>query len=464
MRTRAVREGSVGLFFLLGVGIFAGLFLWLRGLSVGERTYKAVIEFPRVNGMQEGAAVRFRGVNVGKISALRPLPNGVEVDVAISPADLLIPRDVLVEANQSGIISEVSVDITPRKQLSEGAVAAKPLDPNCDRNLIVCNGSRLQGQIGISTDEFIRSSTRFLNVYSNEELYSNVNAAARNASIAAAQVAQLTRELSTLSKVTQRQVSSFSATNSSVQKAVNQLSASSDKTAAQFRLTATDVSRLVQNLDSLVTTNRSSLVTVLNNLTQTSQQLRTTVNSLTPTVNRVTQGKLIDNLETLTANAAQASANLRDASNTLNNPNNIVVLQQTLDSARVTFQNAQKITSDLDELTGDPAFRDNLRQLVNGLSGLVSSTQQLQQQIQVAESLNSVKAAVNNSESGSLSLDSNAQAIPQISTWDRASLSTVKKSQLPIAYPATSSTKIIEPPASNSLPPWLLKLKQSSKQ
>ena len=206
-----------------------------------------------------------------------------------------------------------------------------------------------------------------------------------------------------------------------------------------------------------MTTNRSSLVTVLNNLTQTSQQLRTTVNSLTPTVNRVTQGKLIDNLETLTANAAQASANLRDASNTLNNPNNILVLQQTLDSARVTFQNAQKITSDLDELTGDPAFRDNLRQLVNGLSGLVSSTQQLQQQIQVAESLDSVKAAVKNSESGSLSLDSNAQAIPQI-------LSTVEKSQLPITYPATSSTKIIEPPATNSLPPWLLKLKQSSKQ
>jgi len=61
------------------------------------------------------------------------------------------------------------------------------------------------------------------------------------------------------------------------------------------------------------------------------------------------------------------------------------VLQQTLDSARVTFQNAQKITSDLDELTGDPAFRENIRQLINGLSGLVSSTQQLQQQVEVAE-------------------------------------------------------------------------------
>jgi phospholipid/cholesterol/gamma-HCH transport system substrate-binding protein len=130
----------------------------------------------------------------------------------------------------------------------------------------------------------------------------------------------------------------------------------------------------------------------------------------------------------------------------------------------VTFQNAQKITSDLDELTGDPAFRDNLRELVNGLSGLVSSTQQLQQQIQVAESLDSVKAAVNNSESGSLSLDSNAQPIPQISTWDRANLSTAEKSQQPIIHPARTSRKMVEPPATNSLPPWLLQLKQSSKQ
>jgi phospholipid/cholesterol/gamma-HCH transport system substrate-binding protein len=48
----------------------------------------------------------------------------------------------------------------------------------------------------------------------------------------------------------------------------------------------------------------------------------------------------------------------------------------------------------LDELTGDPNFRQNLRQLVNGLSGLVSSTQQMQQQVQVANTIDSVKAAV----------------------------------------------------------------------
>ncbi len=464
MRTRAVREGSVGLLFLLGLGLFAGLFLWLRGLSIGERTYRAVINFPRVNGLQQGAPVRFRGVNVGKISAVRPQPNGVEVDADITPADLIIPRDVIVEANQSGIISEVSVDITPRQELATAEVAALPLEPNCDRTLIVCNGSQLQGQIGISTDEFIRSSTRFLQVYSNEELYKNVNAAARNASIAADQVSQLTRELSSLTKVTRQQVSSFSTTTNSVEKAVNQLSATTTKTATSFgatadqiRLTAAGANRLIANLDNLLTTNRSSLVTALNNLTQTSQQLRSTVNSLTPALNRVNQGELIQNLETLTANAAQASANMRDVSNALNNPTNLLTLQQTLDSARVTFQNAQKISSDLDELTGDPAFRNNVRDLINGLSSLVSSTQQLQQQVQVTQTLDSVTSVVKNPEADTLNLNSKV-AIPKIPTLDRKFAPSEKTQSK--TYIADTNR---QSPIKEMQPQWLLDLKESSK-
>lgn len=443
MQTRAVREGSVGLLVLLGIGIIGGLFFWLRGVTFGERKYNVLIEFPNVNGLQPGAPVRFRGVNVGKISNVNPRSNGVEVEVEISPADLVIPRDVLVEANQSGIISEVSIDITPQDQIKTGEVAALPLDPKCDRSLIVCNGSQLQGQIGISTDEFIRSSTRFLNVYSNEQLYNNINAAAKNASIAAAEVSNLTRELASLTKVTRQQVSGFSATTNSIQKAANQLTTTTDKTATQFRSTAADVSRLVNNLDSLVSSNRSSLVTSLNNLAQTSQQLRTTVNSLTPTINRVNQGQLIQNLETLTANAAQASANLRDVSKALNSPTNLATLQQTLDSARVTFQNSQKITSDLDELTGDPAFRNNLRQLVNGLSSLVSSTQDIQQQVQVAQTLDSVKDTLKHSD-GTLNFNPNSAAVT-IPTLDRR-----------------QETKIAKPLTKAAQPQWLLKLKQSS--
>ncbi|MEA5569916.1 MlaD family protein [Calothrix sp. UHCC 0171] len=410
---RTVREGSVGLLFLVGLGVFGLIFLWLNRFTASQNSYKAFVEFANAGGMQKGAAVRFRGVKVGRIASIKPGPNNVEVEIEINQPNLIIPRDVVVEANQSGLIAESLIDIFPKSSIPEGAIAGKPLEKDCDEQQIVCNGSRLQGKIGISIDEVLRSTNDLAVVYSDPKFYSNLNKVLEQGAIAAANVAELSKNLSVLSKSSQSQFNNVSGLTTSLKRTANQVSVSTSKlsvtadrtlnqfgttanqfnaTATQLRSTSSDASRLLNNLDSLVTSNRSSLVSTLNNISESSNQLRVTVNSLSPSLNRLTQGELIKNLETLSANAAQASANLRDATKTLNDPKNAVVLQQTLDSARVTFENTQKITSDLDELTGDPKFRTNLRQLVNGLSGLVSSSQQIEQQVQVAQTLDLMKA------------------------------------------------------------------------
>ncbi|RAM53290.1 MAG: MCE family protein [Hapalosiphonaceae cyanobacterium JJU2] len=417
MRSRTFREGSVGLLLLVGVGVFGVIILWLTRFSAAASSYKAFVEFANAGGMQKGTVVRFRGVKVGSISAIRPRPNNVEVEIEIANPNLIIPRDVKVEANQSGLINESIVDITPKSPLPSGTIA-KPLDRNCDPNLIVCNGSRLKGQIGISLDELIRSSTVFANLYTQPQIYDNLNNTLVNASKAAAQVVVLSRDLSNLTKSTQNQISGLSTATNSVANAADKITASATQTTSQFSntakdlsLTANQASQLLKNLDTLLTSNRSSLVGTLNNITATTTELRTTVSSLSPTINRLTQGELIQNLETLSANAAQASANLRDASQALNNPNNILVLQQTLDSARVTFENVEKITSDLDELTGDPNFRENVRNLVNGLGKLLSSTEQIEQQIEVASTLDAVKTAVKNPKATTLTTNKNQPKI-----------------------------------------------------
>ncbi|HLO86447.1 MAG TPA: MlaD family protein [Nostocaceae cyanobacterium] len=398
---RTLREGSVGLLFLLGLGAFGAILLWLNRITPGRSSYKAVVEFANAGGMQKGSPVRFRGVKVGTITRVQPKANAIDVEIEIAPADLVIPRDVVIEANQSGLISESIIDITPKSNLTTGAKIAKPLDKDCNPSLIICNGSRLPGQIGISVDELIRQSTSLSAQYSSQKFYQNVNRVLETSSDAAVNVAALSRDLQSLSRSFKGQLGIFSGTAVTIQRATNQLTTTSAKTANQlsttandFSVTAKQASRLLNNLDSLLITNRSSLVSTLNNISQTSNQLRQTVSSLSPAVNRLTQGEILRNLETLSANAAEASANLKDASKSLNDPKNAVLLQQTLDSARVTFENTQKITSDLDELTGDPKFRQNLRQLVNGLSNLVSSTNDMQQQAQVAATLDTLKASV----------------------------------------------------------------------
>lgn len=376
MRSRTVREGSVGLLLLVGAALFGGLVLWVKGLNPANRSFTIVADFAVINGVQEGSAVRYRGVNVGRIKSTAPGANGVEVQIEVSPADLLIPRDSEVTVNQTGLLGETVVDIVPRKLLAEGAIASKPLDLDCNRDVILCNGSRIKGRLGISTDELIRATIQFADAYSSPQFTSNITTLTKNSSEAAAQIATLSKEVTGLVKSAKQEVSTFSTT------------ARSFSTTAESITTAADqVTLTVGQVNELVTANRATLVSTLDNLNATSTQLRGSVASLSPIVSQVQRGKLIQNLEILSANAAQASANFRDVSTTLNNPESITLLRQTLDSARETFQNTQKITADLDELTGDPALRNNLRNLINGLSGLVSSTDQLEQQAQMAQIL-----------------------------------------------------------------------------
>lgn len=409
---RTLREGSVGLLLLVGLGVLGIVVLWLNRFTASNKSYTAIVEFDNAGGMQKGAVVRYRGVKVGRINSIQPGPNNVEVEIEISQTDLIIPKDVSVEANQSGLISESIIDITPKKSLPSGATIAGPLDPNCDRSLVVCNGSRLQGVIGISMDELIRTTSRLATAYTKPEFYANVNNALKNTSVAASQIAKLSEEIVKLTKNSQQQLGDFAVAAKSVSNAADKLSISTSQavdklgnTASEFGTTAKNVSltvnqanQFLKNLDDLVVSNRSSLVTTLKDISATSGQLRASVDKLSPTLDRLTQGELINNLESLSANAAQASVNLRDASKTLNDPNNLIVLQRTLDSARVTFENAQKITADLDQLTGNPSFRKNLEQLINGLSGLVSSTNQIEEKVQFATTLESVKTSVNSTD------------------------------------------------------------------
>jgi phospholipid/cholesterol/gamma-HCH transport system substrate-binding protein len=453
MRSRTVREGSVGFLILVGIGLFGGLALWLRGVQLGNRSYKFAVEFASAQGMQIGTPVRYRGVAVGKITTLKASANGVDVTLEIAPGTLVIPRDVRIEANKSGLIGESSIDITPNSILPESLLTANPISADCPPE-IICKNSRLKGQAGVSLDELIRSTVRLANLYTDPVLFNNIKSISESTANTAKGAAKLTQDLSSLTQTAKVEIKSLnqsvrgdvgnlsqsvktelgtlnqslkveanslnqslkgeaSSLNQSLKGEISGVAADVSKVAATADTSTKAVSAAAINsansvtqaanqitltanqLNSLVATNRASLVSTLNNINQSSQELRVAVSSLSPTINRINQGQLLNNLELLSANAAQASGNLRDLSSQVNNPATLLLLQQTLDSARATFQNVQKITSDVDELTGDPAFRNNIRRLFNGLGGLLGSTEQLRQQVKVAQTLAPLSEKVN---------------------------------------------------------------------
>jgi phospholipid/cholesterol/gamma-HCH transport system substrate-binding protein len=442
-----IREGSLGLLILLGLGLFGSFVLWLRGFSFGRQNYTVVIEFRDIAKLQLGAPVRYRGVQVGVVSEINARSNHVDVAIQITPATLRIPRQVRIEANQAGFIGETSIDIFPFQDISIAARNTNPLDKNCKSELIICDRDRLQGEIGVTFDELLRNSLGLSKLFSNPQFFGNLTQLIQNTTVVTAEVTALSRDLQQLTQLTEKELGRVSTTAvqsaNTISQAVTQISGTVNElgttakqvtasinqfgstanqigntidqfgstanqignTVGQLQTTANELNSLVRNVNGLVVANRSTLVQTLDNLSQTSEDLRVAVNRLDPAIAQVETGlnqaqipQLLTNLQQVSANAvqvstdaAQATANLRD----LSNPTNLILLQQTLDSARATFENAEKITSDLDRLTGDPTFFNDLRQLIDSLNNLLSVTEQLEQQAAIAQNLDPIVKIVN---------------------------------------------------------------------
>ena len=359
MRARTIREGSVGLLILLGIGLFGGLVLWLRGFNPANRPYELVAEFDDVMGIQVGTPVMYRGVSVGRVTFIRPLSNSVDVGLEITAKELRMPNQVLVETVESGLIGEISIEISPLTQLSESARELNPTGKGCDSGVILCDGDRLAGEMGPSYEALLRSFNELTQLYTDPELLaelkgllSTVADTSENAGDLAAEATQLTRQVRT--EILPLTNSARNAVDAAALAAVQVAG-----TAEQFSLTASEVNALIGE-------NRGSLVTALDNVQAASLQLRGIADSLGPTFQ---SGELVGNLEVVLGNAAAASEDLQTITSSLNTPVNLVLLQQTLESARAALSSAQKVMADVDEITGDPQVREQIRNLINGLGG-----------------------------------------------------------------------------------------------
>jgi phospholipid/cholesterol/gamma-HCH transport system substrate-binding protein len=206
--------------------------------------------------------------------------------------------------------------------------------------------------------------------FADPEIIANLKATLDNAVVLTESANVLSTELTDLSQQLQTDLGPLVAS-------ANRATDNIGNAAAEFEVTGTEINQLV-------VANRDTLTTTLDNINRSTANLETITATLSP---EIQNSDFIANLDRLSADAAVAAADLRSITSTFSTPENLVMLQQTLDSARSVFQSAHKVLADVDELTGDPTLRNNLRDLINGLSTLVSLTNQLDQASQVAGAL-----------------------------------------------------------------------------
>ncbi|PZU98004.1 MAG: MCE family protein [Pseudanabaena sp.] len=356
MQRKSLRDGALGLFIIGGVAAFGGSLLWLRGIQISSSKFTFKIKLPDATGLSMGSSVRFRGVEVGKVETLIAKSDTVEATVSIDNPKLVIPKNSVAETNQGGFLGNTNIDIFPPAETVAIDPQVDPLAKDCNSQLIVCQGSEIEGTRGVSFIALLRDSSTTLRKINDQNLVGNLNDTLIAAQSTAKSIQKLTDSANRVVGTFEGQIVKFGDTADAISGA------------------ATKVGNVADSTQELIEVNREKLAQTLDGISATSREAQELLASAKPLLN---DGKFIENLQKLSENAAETSVNLRKVSGELNDPTTIASLRETLDSARATFANAKKITADLDELTGDPKLRSNIRNLINGLGGLLSSAPDL---------------------------------------------------------------------------------------
>ena len=107
---------KVGILTLSAIFILIFTVLWIKGrsLSAGERID---VIFKDINGMRAGSGVQMMGLRIGQVEEITPVINGkdsyIKLRFVITEKDVEIPPASRISIQQSGLIGEQFLEITP---------------------------------------------------------------------------------------------------------------------------------------------------------------------------------------------------------------------------------------------------------------------------------------------------------------------------------------------------------------
>nr|AOM64561.1 hypothetical protein Riqu_082 [Riquetophycus sp.] len=142
--------------------IFFTFFMWLlineNRISHG---YSFFIEFSNAHGIKQGTNIRIRGVNIGYIKKIKIDINSVLVLAYVYSPKTLIPRNSVVETNQTGLLNETIIDIIPLDQVNITKLNnINVFSSTCSISSLVCHLDYLEGDRGLNYDDLVRAATR----------------------------------------------------------------------------------------------------------------------------------------------------------------------------------------------------------------------------------------------------------------------------------------------------------------
>ena len=109
---------KVGILTIISLAILLFTILWIKGRSFSSAE-RIEVQFKDVNGMRPGSGVQMMGMRVGQVEEITPVVNEdasyVKMKFVITQPGIKIPKASTLSIQQSGLIGEQFLEITPPK-------------------------------------------------------------------------------------------------------------------------------------------------------------------------------------------------------------------------------------------------------------------------------------------------------------------------------------------------------------
>ena len=109
---------KVGILTIISLTILIFAILWVKGRSFSSAE-RIEVQFKDVNGMRPGSGVQMMGLRVGQVEEITPVVNGessfVKMKFVVTVPGITIPKASTLSIQQSGLIGEQFLEITPPK-------------------------------------------------------------------------------------------------------------------------------------------------------------------------------------------------------------------------------------------------------------------------------------------------------------------------------------------------------------
>ena len=135
---------SVGLFVIIGMTVVVAFILWLGMVQYFQEGRKYVAFFDEsVQGLQKDSAVKYRGVDIGRVEDIRVAPDGRLVQIVLNLREPLLNREKLVAQIKSvGITGIMFVEL--ERTAADEKVSLPKLAFEPDHPVIATKPSEMQ--------------------------------------------------------------------------------------------------------------------------------------------------------------------------------------------------------------------------------------------------------------------------------------------------------------------------------